>query len=135
MVETTILKKSFEGAVSRKCCYFTAYYSLLTWYMILHVYIFYDDKSCVFVYDEYFFLNGKGVQQMLKAKKPEGGENMAADTWDCAGRVRQEQIIRTRCNLWIFCWRRFNGLYFKLLVIEETFYVLNIPGGCYLYNI
>lgn len=64
-----------------------------------NMYIFYDDKSCVFVYDEYFFLNGKGVQQMLKAKKPEGGENMAADTWDCAGRVRQEQIIRTRCNI------------------------------------
>lgn len=25
-----------------------------------NMYIFYDDKSCVFVYDEYFFLNGKG---------------------------------------------------------------------------
>lgn len=96
-------KKSFEGAVSRKCCYFTAYYSLLAWYMILHVICTYSMMtSLVFLYTmSIFSWMGRGVQQMLKAKKPEGGENMAADTWDCAGRVRQEQIIRTRCNIWI----------------------------------
>lgn len=42
------------------------------------MYTFFDDMSCVLVYNEYFFLNGKGVQIM------QGRENMAADTWDLA---------------------------------------------------
>lgn len=47
------------------------------------MYTFFDDMSCVLVYNEYFFLNGKGFK-LCKAKQPEGGENMAADTWDLA---------------------------------------------------
>lgn len=105
MVETTILKKRVLNVQFSQMLFYWLY--TVTWLDILDFNVisivcthFYD-MSCVLVYNEYFFLNGKGVQ-VMQGKTARGWRKYGRrHVGSCAGMVRQEQIIRTRCNLWI----------------------------------
>lgn len=56
------------------------------------MYTFFDDMSCVLVYKEYFFLNGKGVQIMQGKTAREWRKYGRRHVGSCAGMVRLEKI-------------------------------------------
>lgn len=101
MVETTILKKRVLNVQFSQMLFYWLY--TVTWldildFNVISIICTHFLMTClVFWYTmSIFSWMGRGFK-LCKAKQREGGENMAADTWDLA----QEQIIRTRCNLWI----------------------------------